>query len=67
MFGDSALALHPVRPYRVLERDEPMITTRNVSVLLGGTVTILLLAGCGGETKQLQAENEALRAEVAAL
>lgn len=44
-----------------------MITMRNVTVLLGGIVAILLLAGCGGETKQLQAENEAMRAEVAAL
>jgi cell division protein FtsB len=40
---------------------------RNISVLLGRTAAIFLLTGCGGETKQLQAENEALHAEVAAL
>jgi regulator of replication initiation timing len=39
-------------------------------VLIGGLCalgSIVLFAGCGGNTKQLQAENEALRAEVAAL
>ena len=44
-----------------------MTTIRNMSVILGGTAAAFLLAGCGGEMKQLQAENEALRAEIAAL
>jgi len=44
-----------------------MFTTPNTSATLGAVSAILLLAGCGGNAKQLQAENEALRAEVAAL
>ena len=44
-----------------------MITRRNVSALLGRTALVVILAGCGGNTKQVQAENEALRAEVAEL
>src|SRR5215212_3771817 len=44
-----------------------MNTKRKFSGLAGGTIITLLLSGCGGEVKQLQSENEALRAEIAAL
>lgn len=44
-----------------------MNTTRNIGAILGATVLTLCLAGCSGDAKKLQTENEALRAEVAAL
>jgi len=44
-----------------------MNAKRKFSGLAGGTIITLLLAGCGGDAKQLQSENEALRAEIAAL
>jgi len=44
-----------------------MNTTRNIGALLGASAFLLLLAGCGGDVKQLQQENAALRAEVEAL
>ena len=44
-----------------------MNAKRKFSGLAGGTVIALLLAGCGGDAKKLQSENEALRAEIAAL
>src|SRR6185436_20888206 len=46
----------------------PMNAKRKFSGLAGGTIIItLLLTGCGGDAKKLQSENEALRAEIAAL
>ncbi|HWN95566.1 MAG TPA: hypothetical protein VNT99_11070 [Methylomirabilota bacterium] len=44
-----------------------MKTTATISTVLGAAVIFLSITGCGGDTKPLQAENEALRAEVAAL
>lgn len=44
-----------------------MNAKRKFSGLAGGTIIALLLAGCGGDAKKLQSENEALRAEIAAL
>ena len=44
-----------------------MNTKRFISVLLPATLIALALTGCGGDAKKLQAENDALRAEVAAL
>lgn len=44
-----------------------MKNKRNIGTLLGAAAIIFLFAGCGGDTKPLQAENEVLRAEVAAL
>ena len=44
-----------------------MNTKRFISVLLPATLLALALTGCGGDAKKLQAENDALRAEVAAL
>jgi len=44
-----------------------MNTKRNIGVVLGGAALILLLAGCGGDTKKLQQENESLRAELESL
>ncbi len=44
-----------------------MNAKRKFSGLAGGTIITLLLTGCGGDVKQLQSENEALRAEIAAL
>jgi hypothetical protein len=45
-----------------------MKTIRTVGQAASTLIIVALLAGCGGgETKQLQAENEALRAEMAAL
>jgi hypothetical protein len=44
-----------------------MNTNRTISTLLGAAAIALLLSGCGGDVKQLQQENESLRAEVAAL
>ncbi|HEY0549199.1 MAG TPA: hypothetical protein VGF13_06320 [Verrucomicrobiae bacterium] len=35
--------------------------------LARGTIIALLLTGCGGDVKRMQSENEALRAEIAAL
>lgn len=43
-----------------------MKTTRNIAALLGASA-VLLLAGCGGDVKQLQQANASLRAEVEAL
>ena len=43
-----------------------MKTTAFIGTLLAAGM-IPLLTGCGGDTKQLQSENEALRAEIAAL
>jgi hypothetical protein len=44
-----------------------MNITRTLGAILGCAAAVILLAGCGGETKRLQAENEALRAEIAEL
>jgi hypothetical protein len=44
-----------------------MNISRTLGAILGSAATVILLAGCGGETKRLQAENEALRAEIAEL
>lgn len=43
-----------------------MNAKRKFSGLAGGTIITVLLAGCGGDAKKLQSENEALRAEIAA-
>lgn len=40
---------------------------RNIPAIVGAAAIAFLLGGCGGEVKQVQAENESLRAEVAAL
>ena len=44
-----------------------MKTLRKPVVGLCALASLILFAGCSGETKQLQAENQALRAEIAAL
>jgi len=45
-----------------------MNTTRSISAVLGGAALVFTLTGCGaGDARKLQAENEALRAEVEAL
>ena len=44
-----------------------MKTTKIISSMLGAAALALSLAGCGDDTKKLQAENDALRAEVEAL
>lgn len=44
-----------------------MNTLRTFSLIFLATAFTLLLTGCGGDTKKLQAENDALRAEVAEL
>jgi cell division protein FtsB len=44
-----------------------MNTTRSIATAITAAAVACFLAGCGGDTKQLQAENEALRAEVAVL
>ena len=43
-----------------------MNTKRFISTILLGALLTLSLTGCGGDAKKLQAENDALRAEVAA-
>ncbi len=44
-----------------------MNAKRKFSGLAGATIITFLFTGCGGDVKQLQSENEALRAEIAAL
>ena len=44
-----------------------MKTMRNIGAVLGGAAIIFVLAGCGGDVKKLQQENESLRAELEAL
>ena len=45
-----------------------MTINRNIrGAVSAAAILLLLLSGCGGDTKQLQAQNESLRAEVAAL
>ena len=44
-----------------------MKTKRFISATLTGALLTFTLTGCGGDAKKLQAENEALRAEVAEL
>lgn len=44
-----------------------MNTMRTFSTILLATALLLTFTGCGGDTKKLQAENDALRAEVAEL
>jgi hypothetical protein len=44
-----------------------MKTKRKAGALIGAALIIVLLTGCGGDAKKVQAENEALRAEIAAL
>src|SRR5205085_1007154 len=39
---------------------------RKLGALIAGSI-VILFTGCGGETKKLQAENEALRTEIASL
>ena len=44
-----------------------MKAMRNIGAALSGAAVLFLLSGCGGDTKQVRAENDSLRAEIAAL